>query len=100
MKFQKEKEMKRSDIIRTIRVQFRRMRTVDAAAVLDTVVDAMIDAVARGDRIEVRGFGTIRPRPRATKIGYNPVTGQPMHLPANTTILFRPSRELTKKMNG
>ena len=100
MKFQKEKEMKRSDIIRTIRVQFRRMRTVDAAAVLDTVVDAMIDAVARGDRIEIRGFGTIRRRPRATKIGYNPVTGQPMHLPANTTILFRPSRELTKKMNG
>ncbi len=95
MKFQKEKEMKRSDIIRTIRVQFRRMRTVDAAAVLDTVVDAMIDAVAHGDRIEIRGFGTIRPRPRA-----NPVTGQPMHLPANTTILFRPSRELTKKMNG
>ena len=100
MKFQKEKEMKRSDIIRTIRVQFRRMRTVDAAAVLDTVVDALIDAVAHGDRIEIRGFGTIRPRPRATKIGYNPVTGQPMHLPANTTILFRPSRELTKKMNG
>ena len=92
--------MKISDIIRTIRVQFRRMRTVDAAAVLDTVEDAMIDAVAHGDRIEIRGFGTIRPRPRATKIGYNPVTGQPMHLPANTTILFRPSRELTKKMNG
>ena len=92
--------MKRSDIIRTIRVQFRRMRTVDAAAVLDTVVDAMIDAVAHGDRIEIRGFGTIRPRPRATKMGYNPVTGQPMRLPANTTILFRPSRELTKKMNG
>ena len=100
MKVQKEKQMKRSDIIRTIQVQFKRMRGTDAAAVIDTVADAMIDAVARGDRIEIREFGTFRPRPRATKIGYNPVTGQPMHLPANTTILFRPSRELTKKMNG
>ena len=92
--------MKRSDIIRTVQVQFKNMRTSDAAAVLDTVAEYMIDSVAKGDRIEIRGFGTFQPRPRATKIGYNPVTGQPMHLPANTTILFKPSRELTKKMNG
>ncbi|MBO7509111.1 MAG: integration host factor subunit beta [Alphaproteobacteria bacterium] len=92
--------MKRSDIIRTIQVQFKRMRTKDAAAVLDAVSNAMIDAIAAGNRIEIRGFGTFQPRPRATKVGYNPVTGQPMHLPANTTILFKPSRELIKKMNG
>ena len=92
--------MKRSDIIRTIQVQFKRMRIRDAAAVLDTLSDSMIDAISNGHRIEIRGFGTIRPRPRATKIGYNPVTHRPMNLPANTTILFRPSRELTKKMNG
>ena len=92
--------MKRSDIVRTIQVQFKHMRAADAAAVLDTVADTMIDSVANGDRIEIRGFGTFQPRPRATKVGYNPVTGQSMHLPANTTILFKPSRELTKKMNG
>lgn len=92
--------MKRSDIVRTIQVQFKRMRGTDAAAVIDTVADTIMDAVANGNRIEIRGFGTIRPRPRATKIGYNPVTHRPMNLPANTTILFRPSRELTKKMNG
>lgn len=92
--------MKRSDIIRTIQVQFKHMRNADAAAVLDTVADTMIDAIANGNRIEIRGFGTFQPRPRATKVGYNPVTGQPMNLPANTTILFKPSRELTKRMNG
>ena len=92
--------MKRSDIIRTIQVQFKHMRTNDAAAILDTVAQHMIDSVASGDRIEVRGFGTFQPRARATKIGYNPCTGQPMHLDAGTTILFKPSRELTKKMNG
>ena len=92
--------MKRSDIIRTIQVQFRRMRLSDAAAVVDVVANSMIESVAAGDRIEIRGFGTFQPRPRATKVGYNPVTGKPMTLPANTTILFKPSRELTKKMNG
>lgn len=92
--------MKRSDIIRTIQVQFKNMRADDAAAVLDAVSDSMIDSIAAGNRIEIRGFGTFQPRMRATKVGYNPVTGDKMYLPANTTILFKPSRELTKKMNG
>ncbi|MCQ2599022.1 MAG: integration host factor subunit beta [Alphaproteobacteria bacterium] len=91
--------MKRSDIVRTIQVQFKHMRANDAAAILDTVADHMIESVSKGDRIEIRGFGTFQPRARATKIGYNPCTGQPMELPANTTILFKPSRELTKEMN-
>ncbi|MBR5575553.1 MAG: integration host factor subunit beta [Alphaproteobacteria bacterium] len=92
--------MKRSDIVRSIQVQFKRMRASDAGAILDTVADHMMESVANGDRIEIRGFGTFQPRARATKIGYNPCTGQPMPLPASTTILFKPSRELTKKMNG
>ncbi len=92
--------MKRSDIVRSIQVQFKNMRAADAAAILDAVSEQMIAAVADGNRIEVRGFGTFQPRARATKIGYNPCTGKPMHLAAGTTILFKPSRELTKKMNG
>ena len=92
--------MKRSDIVRSIQVQFKHMRAADAAAILDAVSDQMIESVARGDRIEIRGFGTFQPRARATKIGYNPCTGLPMHLDAGTTILFKPSRELIKKMNG
>lgn len=92
--------MKRSDIVRSIQVNFKRMRPDDAAAILDTVAQHMIDVVANGDRIEIRGFGTFQPRNRATKIGYNPCTGQPMHLDAGRTILFKPSRELTKRMNG
>ena len=91
--------MKRSDIVRSIQVKFKNMRASDAAAILDTVSDQMIEAVSAGDRIEVRGFGTFQPRARATKIGYNPCTGKPMHLEASTTILFKPSRELTKRMN-
>ncbi len=89
--------MKRSDIVRSIQVQFKHMRASDAAAMVDTVVEHLIESVANGDRIEIRGFGTFQPRIRASKIGYNPCTGQPMHLDAGTTILFKPSRELTKK---
>jgi len=92
--------MKRSDVIRTIQVQFKNMRAGDATLMLDTVIDEMKDAVADGDKIEIRGFGTFQSRTRATKNGYNPNTGETILLPAGKTILFKPSKELTKKMNG
>ncbi len=91
--------MKRSDIVRSIQVKFKNMRSTDAAAIVDTISNQMVESVADGNRIEIRGFGTFQPRARATKVGYNPSTGMPMPLPASTTILFKPSRELTKKMN-
>ena len=92
--------MKRSDIIRTLQVQFKNMRASDAMAMLDCVMDEMKNAVANDNRIEIRGFGTFQSRKRATKNGYNPSTGETIHLDAGKTILFKPSRELTKKMNG
>ena len=92
--------MKRSDLIRSIQVQFKNMRNADAMAMLDAVVDSVKNAIADDKRIEIRGFGTFQQRTRSTKNGYNPSTGQAMFLPANKTILFKPSRELTKKMNG
>lgn len=92
--------MKRSDIIRTIQVQFKNMRTSDAMTVLDTVMDEMIAAIASGGRIEIRGFGSFQMRKHSTKNGYNPTTGETMIVPAGKTVLFKPSRDLTKKMNG
>lgn len=92
--------MKRSDIITTLQVQFKNMRSSDAMAMLDTVVNKIKTAVADDDRIEIRGFGTFQSRKRSTKTGYNPSNGETIYLPAGKTILFKPSRELTKKMNG
>ena len=80
--------MKRSDIVRSIQVCFKRMRASDAAAILDTVSDHIIESVANGDRIEVRGFGTFQPRARATKIGYNPFSNCTCKLnPSSTSSL-------------
>ena len=92
--------MKRSDIIRTIQVQFKNMRSSDAMVMLDTVINEMIDAIAKDDRIEIRGFGSFQSRTHSPKNGYNPTTGENMFVPAGKTVLFKPSRDLTKKMNG
>ncbi len=92
--------MKRSDVIRTLQVQFKNMREDDAMAMLNCVMNKIQDDVAHDNRIEIRGFGTFQSRKRATKNAYNPSTGEIVHLDAGKTILFKPSRELIKKMNG
>ena len=73
---------------------------MDAAKMLDTVVEEMISAIANDNRIEIRGFGSFQVRKHSTKNGYNPTTGETMIVPAGRTVLFKPSRDLTKKMNG
>ena len=91
--------MKRSDLARSIQVQFDKMRESDANQIIDILTREITDAIARGDRIEIRGFGRFLQRARATKQTFNPRTGVPMELAAGKTILFKPSNELTKKMN-
>ena len=92
--------MKRSDIIRTVQVQFKNMRSSDTSRMLDTVMDEMISAVADGNRIEIRGLGSFQARKHSPKSGYNPTTGETMMVPAGKTVLFKPGRDLTNKMNG
>lgn len=91
--------MKRSDIVRSIQVKFKRMPVTDSAAMIDNVSNRLADALANGDRVEIRGFGSFQSRVHAAKTTTNPRTGKQMHLPSRKTILFRPSPELTKKMN-
>ncbi|MCQ2562646.1 MAG: HU family DNA-binding protein [Alphaproteobacteria bacterium] len=92
--------MKRSDLIRSIKVQFDSMRTEEATIFFDNVINNIKNAIKYGNKIEIRGFGTIQSRHRATKELYNPIQKKYMIAPANTTILFKPSKELTNKMNG
>lgn len=91
--------MKRSDIVRSIQVKFKRLRAEDASAMLDCVTERLGNAIENGDRVEIRGLGTFQARLHAPKTTRNPRTGETMHLPGRRVVLFRPSPELVKKMN-
>ncbi|MDR1071496.1 MAG: integration host factor subunit beta [Rickettsiales bacterium] len=91
--------MKRADLIRSVRVQFRNMEADDAAAITESVFDYLKDAVAAGNRVELRGFGVFQPRAHMTKIGFNPKTGERIAIPAGLTVKFRPSAQLIREMN-
>ena len=67
---------------------------VDAARAVDGVADAIPAALARGEKVTWTGFGTYEVRMRAARMGRNPQTGAPLHIPAGKTPAFRAGKSL------
>jgi len=71
-----------------------------AEQAVDALFNSMKEALARGDRIELRGFGVFVVKPRKRGIGRNPRTGQEVAIPSGKTIRFKPGKELQAQEEG
>ena len=71
----------------------------DCGLLIDAFLDAVPDALARGDRIELRGFGTFKVRHRKARTGRNPRTGEPVEVPPRDVPVFNPSRHLRNRVD-
>ena len=71
-----------------------------AEQAVDALFNSMKDALARGDRIELRGFGVFVVKPRKRGIGRNPRTGEEVAIPSGKTIRFKPGKELQAHEDG
>src|SRR5947207_7789026 len=71
-----------------------------AEQVVDSLFEAMKNALSAGKRIELRGFGVFVVKPRKRGVGRNPRTGKEVPIPAGKTIRFKPGKELSAKAVG
>jgi DNA-binding protein HU-beta len=71
-----------------------------AEQAVDALFHSMKEALARGDRIELRGFGVFIVKPRKRGVGRNPRTGEEVAIPSGKTIRFKPGKELQAHENG
>ena len=71
----------------------------DAERVFNATVDIMAAALAKGEKIQLTGFGTFETKERSSRIGRNPVTKESMEIPATRVPTFKPSKNL-KDMVG
>jgi integration host factor subunit beta len=67
--------------------------------IVDAVFSTIVDALQRGDKIELRGFGSFRVRRRKSRTGRNPKTGQGVVVPAKKVPYFKPGKELRELLN-
>jgi integration host factor subunit beta len=64
------------------------------------VLDEMVTGMARKDRVELRRFGAFSVKDRAGRIGRNPRSGVKVEVPEKSVPVFRPSKEIGKRLNA
>ena len=91
--------MTRSDLVEELASRFAQLTHRDAELAVKTVLDAMSDALVKGHRIEIRGFGSFSLHYRAPRVGRNPKTGESVQLEGKRSPHFKPGKELRDRVN-
>lgn len=71
----------------------------EAAAVITATFDAIAEALADGQKVQLIGFGTFEARQRAARVGKNPQTGEEVQIPASVAPAFKAGKALKDKVN-
>jgi integration host factor beta subunit len=71
----------------------------DAERVVDAVLDHIIEALAKGEKVDLRGFGSFRAAAKKERQGRNPQTGETITIAPRTVAVFKPSKELAERVN-
>jgi integration host factor subunit beta len=72
----------------------------DIERIVNVIFDEITDALARGDRVELRGFGAFTVKYRAPRTGRNPRTGQSVKVDEKYVPFFKTGKELRERLNG
>ena len=70
------------------------MTKKDAAEALDTILKTVVDALRRGEKVTITGFGTFEVRSRKARTGRNPQTGEEITIPERKVAAFRAGKAL------
>lgn len=91
--------MKKSDLIETI-AQKNQLPKSQTQQVVEDMLDQISGALARGEKIDLRGFGTFSVRDSAARTGRNPQTGDSIQIPARRVPGFKAGKELKDRCNA
>ena len=92
--------MTKSGLIEDVARRTPHISKRDTEVVVNTIFDSMVEALKRGDRIEIRGFGSFQVKVREARDGRNPKTGEPVHIAAKRTPFFKVGKELKEMVDG
>ena|SRR5258708_39230134 len=75
------------------------MTKKDAEQLVEIIFDSITETLNKGEKIELRGFGSFRVRERNSRKGRNPKTGDSVSIPAKRVAYFKPGKELKELIN-
>ncbi|BCN39462.1 integration host factor subunit beta [Alicycliphilus denitrificans] len=91
--------MTRSDLVEELAARFGQLTQRDAEYAVKTILDAVSDALVRGHRIEIRGFGSFSVSHRPPRMGRNPRSGEAVHIPEKRVPHFKPGKALREAVD-
>ncbi|HYL61216.1 MAG TPA: HU family DNA-binding protein [Candidatus Methylomirabilis sp.] len=89
----------KADLIQEVE-RITELKRSESEAVVETIFDSIIESIQKGEKIEIRGFGSFRTRERRGRTGRNPKTGAKVIVPAKKIPFFKPSKELKDFVNN
>jgi len=91
--------MTRSDLVEELAARFSQLTQRDAEFAVKAILDAMNDALMRGHRIEIRGFGSFSVNYRPPRMGRNPRSGESVAIPEKRVPHFKPGKALRETVD-
>ena len=91
--------MTKSELIARLAERFPQLVAKDAEFAVKMILDAMTDALSRGDRIEIRGFGSFALNYRPPRVGRNPKSGEKVQVPEKHVPHFKAGKELRERVD-
>jgi integration host factor subunit beta len=92
--------MIRSELIQIVADENPHLYQRDVERIVNTVFDEIIEAMANGDRVELRGFGAFSVKHRDARTGRNPRTGEAVSVEAKSVPFFKTGKLLRDRLNG
>lgn len=92
--------MTRSDLVEELASRFGQLTHRDAEFAVKTILDAVSDALVRGHRIEIRGFGSFSVNRRPPRMGRNPRSGESVAIPEKRVPHFKPGKALREAVDA
>jgi integration host factor subunit beta len=91
--------MTRSELIEKLAADQTHLSQADVELAVRAIIDQLSGALAGGDRIEIRGFGSFALHHRPPRVGRTPKTGDPVALPAKHVPHFKPGKALRARVD-
>ena len=91
--------MIKSELIEKLAEQNPHLYRKDVEDLVNAILDTVADALAQGDRVELRGFGVFTAKRRGARVGRNPRSGAVVAVPERVFPMFKTSREMLRRLN-
>ncbi|GLT01898.1 integration host factor subunit beta [Sphingobium jiangsuense] len=92
--------MIRSELIQRLAEENKDLTLMEVERIVELFFSEITEQLAKGGRVELRGFGAFTTRSREARMGRNPRTGESVDIKAKKVPFFKPGKEIRERLNG